>query len=202
MPSCRDVDVKVHALNDAMTKWGVAKHVDFVAAFLAQLAVESQELNVYVENLNYGAVGLMTTWPKRFPTLDFAKTYERQPQKIANYVYAGRLGNGDVASGDGWRYRGHGWIQCTGRTNIDRALRELNLPPDDPTPLLRPAGAAHSAAAYWARKPQLSALAQDLPGDDDVADFFSITRLINGGTIGVKQRFAYWETLKRVLRKS
>lgn len=198
-PACRAPAVVSEALNESMERFGIAADRDFVCAFLAQLAVESNQFNAVRENLNYSAAGLMRTWPTRFRTLAFAEQYHRQPEKIANYVYANRLGNGPVESGDGWRYRGVGWIQCTGRTNIERALAELGLPPGDPKPLESPRFAALSAGAYWSRKPQLNLLADDLPNDDDVADFFSITRLVNGGTIGLAERREFWERFKAVI---
>lgn len=198
-PNCRFPQTTADALNEAMERWGIAADVDYVRAFIAQLAVESGEFNRTVENLNYSAEGLMKTWPSRFPTLAFAQQYARQPEKIANFVYANRLGNGPPESGDGWKNRGVGWIQCTGATNINRVLRELGLPEGDPTPLQLPKWAAQSAGAYWARKPQLNALADDLPHDDDAADFFSISRLVNGGTIGLAERRAFWAKAKQVI---
>lgn len=199
-PGCRHPARVVAALNPAMAKYAVSKDRDFVCAFLAQLCVESNQFNATRENMNYSAEGLMKTWPKRFPTLEFAQQYARRPEKIANYVYANRLGNGPPESGDGWKYRGIGWIQCTGADNIRRALDELGLPLAKLHVLETPEGAAESAAAYWARKPQLNALADDLPEDDDVADFFSITRLVNGGIIGIKERRIYWDRAKGVIK--
>lgn len=195
-PACKYPDATVAALNDAMRTYSIATDRDFVCAFLAQLTCESNQFNATRENLNYSAEGLMKTWPARFPHLSVALSYAHQPEKIANFVYANRLGNGPPESGDGWRNRGVGWIQCTGATNVERALAELSLPPGDPTPLEAPRYAAASAAAFWARKPQLAALADDLPNDDDDADFFSITRLVNGGTIGLQQRRLFWERAK------
>lgn len=199
-PACRAPAVTAACLNEAMDRYGISADIDYVRAFIAQLAVESNQFNVTRENLNYSAEGLVKTWPTRFPTIEFATQYARQPEKIANYVYANRLGNGPPESGDGWKNRGVGWIQCTGATNINRALAELRLPAGDPTPLETPRWAALSAGAYWARKPQLNALADDLPHDDDVADFFSITRLVNGGTIGIKDRLMFWGRTKEVIK--
>jgi putative chitinase len=88
-----------------------------VAAFLAQCGHESGGWTVFEENLNYSAKGLMGIFKKYFPTEDIANQYARQPQKIANRVYANRMGNGDEASNDGWTYRGRGPIQLTGRSN-------------------------------------------------------------------------------------
>lgn len=199
LPGCRNPMMWAPLLNSAMARFGIAADRDFVCAFIAQVAVESAQLNTLIENLNYSAEGLMKTWPKRFPTLEFAQKYHRRPLDIANYVYANRLGNGDVASGDGWEYRGRGLIQTTGKDNTLRALAELGLPADQHTKLETPEYAALSAGAYWARKPQLSALADDLPTDNDVADFFSITRLVNGGLIGITERREFWERAKAVL---
>lgn len=195
VPFCTRPAEWIPELNAAMDRYGISADIDFVRAFIAQIAVESAELNTTVENLNYSAAGLLLTWPNRF-TPETAMRYARRPEAIANLVYANRLGNGDEASGDGWKNRGHGLIQCTGATNINRALTELGLPTGDPSPLRTPKYAALSAAAYWARKPQLNALADDLPHDDDVADFFSITRLVNGALIGIERRKMYWARTK------
>jgi len=99
-----------------------------MAAFLAQVAHESSELNVLAENLNYSAAGLRATWPKRFTSDAQARSYARQPERIANFVYTSRLGNGDEKSGDGWRFRGRGLLQLTGRSQYRAAGAELDLP--------------------------------------------------------------------------
>src|SRR5207237_1183036 len=93
-----------------------------------QCAHESQELNRLVENLYYSATALARTWPRRFPAVTEAEAYARQPERIANRVYADRLGNGDEDSGDGWRYRGRGIIQITGRGNYREVGAALVLP--------------------------------------------------------------------------
>lgn len=182
-----------------MKYYGIAADKDFVCAFLAQVGTESGELNRVAENLNYSAGGLLRTWPGRFPDLTFASTYEHNPQKIANYVYANRLGNGPESSGDGWFWRGRGLLQVTGKTNIQAALSRLAFPLMHPEMLESKRGAALSAGDFWKRNPAFNKLADDLPNDDDVADFFSITRLVNGGTNGIIQRRAFWEKLKVVL---
>lgn len=198
-PNCREPDVWAPPLNESMKYYGIAADKDFVAAFLAQVGTESGELNRTAENLNYSAGGLVRTWPKRFPDLAFASTYANNPQKIANYVYANRLGNGDEASGDGWFWRGRGLLQVTGKANIQLALSRLAFPLMRPEMLESKRGAALSAGDFWKRNPAFNKLADDLPNDDDVADFFSITRLVNGGTNGIIQRRAYWEKLKAIL---
>ena len=92
--------------------------VNRIAAFMSQCAHESNDFTVIKENLNYSASGLMRTWPSRFKSTNFANQYARQPEKIANYVYANRLGNGPESSGDGWRYSGKGLIQLYGFCRI------------------------------------------------------------------------------------
>lgn len=197
-PSCRYPDLTATCLNEAMQRFGIAADVDFVRAFIAQLAVESGQFNRTVENLNYDAAGLLRTWPKRFTPVTAAE-YARKPVQIANKVYADRLGNGNELSGDGWKYRGRGWIQVTGKDNTLRVLAEIGLPLTDYAQLEAPRFAALSAGAFWARKPQLNLLADDLPNDDDVADFFAISRMVNGGTIGIEERKMFWQRAKDVI---
>lgn len=199
MPICmRPAEWTIH-LNRTFDVYRINRDRDHVCVFLAQVAVESSELNRLVENMNYSAEGLLKTWPSRF-TPEKAQAYARQPERIANYVYANRLGNGDEASGDGWRHRGMGIIQTTGKDNQTRALKELGLQPHEFDKLRVPEYAALSAGAYWARKPQLALLADDLPNDDDDADFLSGTRIVNGGTIGLAERRRYWTRAKAVIK--
>lgn len=196
-PACTAPGEWALPLKTAMDQYSISADKDFIAAFLAQVGTESGELNHLVENLNYSAEALMRVWPKRFPTIETAQRYARQPVLIANYVYANRLGNGDEASGDGWRYRGRGLIQVTGKTNQQTALAGIGY--SYPETLESKPGAALSAAWFWHKNPAFNKLADDLPNDDDAADFFSITRLVNGGTIGLAQRKVYWERLKAAL---
>ncbi len=134
----------------------------------------------------------MSTWPKRFPTLADAQTYARQPEKIANRAYAGRLGNGDEQSGDGWQYRGRGIIQITGRGNYQEVGAALGLPLEaQPELLEQPDNAALSAGWFW-KSHLLNPLADHQTDDIDDADFVTITTKINGGTVGLADRRAYW----------
>ncbi|MGH7895659.1 MAG: glycoside hydrolase family 19 protein [Candidatus Binatia bacterium] len=185
-------------LNRAMAEFEIDNR-HRVAAFLAQIAHESGELRRVVENLNYSAYGLLRTWPARFPTLERARLYARDPERIADYVYAGRLGNGREASGDGWRYRGRGLIQVTGRGTYREAGTALRLPLEaHPERLASPIPAARSAGWYW-KSHLLNPLADDRSGDDDDEDFVVITRKINGGTTGLRERRAYWARARSVL---
>lgn len=164
-----------------------------ITAFLAQVGHESGGLVRLVENLNYSAPGLAATWPGRFTDTALATRLARNPEAIANYVYAGRMGNGDTASGDGWRYRGRGLIQVTGRANYAEAGKALMLPLiDEPQLLEQPGPAARSACWFWRTR-----------GCNELADadqFMQITRKINGGTHGHAERVALRDRILRALR--
>lgn len=163
-----------------------------IAAFLSQVGVESAGLTALVENLNYSAPGLLTTFPSYFDK-DTAVAYARQPEKIANRAYANRLGNGDEASGDGWLFRGRGLLQITGRNRYSACAEALDLELlGNPDLLLRPLNAAMSAAWYFA--------AYGCNPFADTGDVRSITRLINGGLNGYTQRLAYYDSAMKVLR--
>lgn len=162
------------------------------AAFIAQIGHESAQLTRLTENLNYSCAGLMKTWPMRFPTSVIAEQYERQPEKIANRVYANRMGNGDEASGDGWAYRGSGAIQLTGKENHLACALYFDLPLEAVGDWLRsPEGASLSAAWFW-KAHGCNELA-------DAGDQEAITRRINGGTLGMQERVALFNRATEVL---
>ncbi len=198
MPRC-DAEQWLDPLNAAMERFEINTPAR-MAAFLAQLAHESTETTCLTEGLTYSrAERLCKVWPKRFPTPASAAPYVKNPQKLANYVYAGRGGNGDEASGDGWRYRGRGLFQLTFKDNYRLAGEALNMPlVDDPDRVTTPAVAALTAAHYWQRL-GLNALADHQPGDDDVKDFEGISIRINGGCTGLTERKKYWATAQVVL---
>ena len=178
-------------LQSAMTEFAVnTPHRE--AAFLAQIAHESNELTIFLENLNYGAKGLMATWPKRFPDLGKAQQFERNPEKIANHVYANRIGNGDEASGDGWRFRGRGPIQITGRENYGKYGLRLSLDlVREPDKVATPVVGFRVAGLYW-KENGLNELA-------DALMFETITRRINGGLKGLEERLKYYTRAKAAL---
>ena len=162
-----------------------------LAAFIAQTAHESARYTRLIENLNYSAQGLMKTWPTRF-TPSIADEYARKPEAIANYVYGGRMGNGPEASGDGWRYRGRGMIQLTGRDNYRRCGLDLGMPFEaEPDIVAQPHYAAITAGWFWQ--------AHGLNGWADKGDFTRITRIINGGTHGLDDRVKIWRKALEVL---
>ncbi|WP_040064430.1 glycoside hydrolase family 19 protein [Pseudomonas batumici] len=193
MPNARaQAGVFVPALNTAMNDYQIVT-AQRVAAFLAQAGHESGQLQSVVENLNYGAQALVATWPSRF-TPDLAAQVARQPEQIANIVYASRMGNGDESSGDGWNYRGRGLIQITGRDNYLQC--SLGLFGDErllqqPELLEQPQWAAESAAWFWEQQ-GLNELA-------DADQFNSITRKINGGLNGLEDRLQLWARARAVL---
>ena len=198
MPRNKQPAAWIDVLNEALTRFEI-NTTGRIAAFLAQVAHESAELNRLLENLNYSAQGLCGTWPKRFPSLEFAQQFERNPELIANHVYASRMGNGDGASGDGWRYRGRGVIQLTGRGNYRAVGSAIGLPLEtNPDLLLAPGPAALAAGFFW-RSRGLNELADDRSDDDDDEDFVSITVRINGGRAGLADRRRYWERAQAVL---
>lgn len=159
------------------------------ACFLAQVAHESGGFNAVKENLNYGAKGLMGTFKKYFPDEETALAYERQPEKIANRVYANRMGNGDEESGDGFKYRGRGLIQLTGKNNYTAFATDMSMNLDEAVDYLETyEGACMSAAWFW-WKNNLNQLA-------DKEDMLNLTKKINGGTIGLEDRIHHFELAK------
>ena len=151
------------------------------AAFIGQAGHECGNFRIMEENLNYRAETLMKVWPRRFPNLDFAKQYERNPKKIANMVYANRMGNRDEASGDGFRFRGRGAFQTTGHSGYYHAGQALG---EDfvmnPDLVATPTYAALTAGFFWDTH-KLNQYA-------DSRDYKTMTKKINGGFIGLADR--------------
>jgi len=154
------------------------------AAFLAQCAHESGGFNAIQENLNYRAVTLRKVFPKYFPTDDIANQYANLPNKqeaIANRVYANRMGNGPETSGDGYRYCGRGLIQLTGKQNYSKFAESIDTPVEQVTEFLQTfEGCVQSAAWFWE--------ANNLNQYADSGDILTMTKRINGGTIGLEDR--------------
>jgi|694.fasta_scaffold42272_9 putative chitinase len=163
-----------------------------VAHFVAQCAHESNNFLFIQENLNYKAVSLRKTFPKYFPTDELAAQYALKPERIANRVYANRMGNGDEASGDGWRYCGRGLIQLTGKDNYTFFAGSLGIPVEEASEYLATfEGAAQSACFFWEQN-KLNRFA-------DANDVKGLTRAINGGFIGLEDRIRHTEHALHVL---
>lgn len=155
-----------------------------VAAFLGQTAHESGGYRAIRENLNYKAEGLMKIFGKYFPTMDLANQYAHNQEKIANRIYANRMGNGDEVSGEGFKYRGRGLIQLTGKSNYTRFAQSIDESVEDiPDFLETYEGAVQSACWFWETN-NLNALA-------DQMDIKKMTKIINGGYLGLDERIQH-----------
>lgn len=164
-----------------------------VQHFLAQISVESCQLSAVVENFNYSAKGLRTTFGKYFPTDAMAASYARQPQRIASRVYANRMGNGNEASGDGWKYRGRGIIQLTGKNNYTKYKEYCGYDVvSQPDLLAGNVGAMRSAMWFW-----WSSGCNALADKDDVV---AVTKRVNGGTNGLQERKAALDRAKKIIK--
>jgi putative chitinase len=160
------------------------------AAFIGQCAHESGNFKLLEENLHYSAASLMRVWPSRFPDLDVANQYANSPEKIANKVYGGRMGN--TEEGDGWKYHGRGLIQLTGKENYGNCGSGIGVDLlSDPNLLVTPEYAALSAGWFWNKK-SLNSLA-------DSGDIETMTKRINGGLIGLDDRKAKIAKAEQVL---
>ena len=157
-----------------------------VAAFIAQCAHESGNFRFLQENLNYKAESLTKTFKKYFPTLESAQPYAKKPKMIANKVYANRMGNGDEASGDGWRYLGRGLIQLTGKNNYTFFAASVGIEDMDECVeyLGTFEGAVQSACFFWETT--------KLNNEADAGDIKTMTRKINGGFIGLEDRIKHY----------
>jgi putative chitinase len=163
-----------------------------IAAFIAQCAHESGGFKFLRENLNYKAESLVKVFPKYFKDMATAQAYAKQPQKIANRVYANRMGNGDEASGDGWRFCGRGLIQLTGKDNYSWFAASIETPVEQVTEYLETfEGAAQSACWFWETN--------GLNKEADAGDIKTMTRKINGGFIGLEDRIKHYEHALHIL---
>lgn len=186
-----DIDRFIDPINDTLLRFDISTK-QRQAAFLAQIAHESNCLKNTEENLNYSAERLAAVWPRRFATdgkPNFtAEAIARQPERIANIVYANRMGNAE--SGDGWKYRGRGLKQITGRNNYTALTHYFKVDfVKNPDLVSGPLYAALSAGWFW--------YANDLNRFADVDDFKGLTKAINGGLIGYEDRVKFWELAKK-----
>ena len=166
-----------------------------IAAFIAQCSHESAGFTALKENLNYRAPTLRKIFPKYFPTDELANQYANMPNKqeaIANKVYANRMGNGDEASGDGFRYCGRGLIQLTGKDNYSWFAASISISVEEASEYLQTfEGAAQSACWFWENN--------NLNQWADKGDILTLTKRINGGTIGLEDRIKHYEHAKHIL---
>jgi putative chitinase len=186
--------VVIDSIPEVAAKFGINTPLR-VAHFLAQCGHESGGFRVTQENLNYSAKGLNGIFRKYFPTEAAATPYARQPQKIANKVYANRMANGSEASGDGYKFRGRGYIQLTGRDNYTQFGKAIGVDIPNNPDLVSSKYALASAAWFWSKN-GLNKLADNGATDTVVT---SITKRVNGGTIGLPDRIKHFKEYYHLL---
>ena len=191
IPKNKHVEHWHSALSQLLPDYGIDTE-QRIAAFVAQCAHESGEFTMIKENLNYRWESLRRTFPKYFPTDELAKQFAQKPEAIANKVYANRMGNGDEASGDGYRYSGRGLIQLTGKDNYFWFAESISISPEEASEYMATfEGASQSACWFW----ETNNLNQWADNDD----ILTLTKRINGGTIGLEDRIKHYEHAKHVL---
>lgn len=188
--TCKQSTTWYDLLNSELPKHGIVTK-EKIAAFLAQTGHESSEFNTLTENLNYSGDRLKVIFPKYFKDKDVSK-FHRNPEAIANVVYANRMGNGDQVSGDGYKFRGRGVLQVTGKSNYMKCSEFLfgsdDVLVNDPDMLMLPEHALGSALWFWKANNLLA-----------VNDFILLTKKINGGTIGLSHRQEIYQKALSVL---
>ena len=187
-------DAVIAQIPDTASKFNINTPLR-LAHFLAQCGHESGGFKVTSENLNYSAKGLMGIFKKYFPTEQLAESYQRQPQKIANKVYASRMDNGNEASGDGFKFRGRGYIQLTGRANYTAFGKAINEDIANNPDVVSGKYALLSAAWFWSKN-GLNNLADGGSTDTVVT---TITKRVNGGTIGLADRIKHFKEYYHLL---
>ena len=186
------IDDDVRVFNEWNERFGISTPLR-IAHFFAQLALESNQFRALEENLNYSADRLMVVFKKYFPTRALAEEYAHKPERIASRVYANRMGNGSEETKDGWKFRGRGYIQLTGRTNYlayeTSGFCNGRLT-DHPEWLVKSPGRMKSAMWYWFKSG-----CNQLADKDDIR---AITQRINGGVNGLSDRQYYYRRAKRI----
>ena len=181
----------VDPLNEAFQRFNISTN-NQKAMFIGQCSHESGNFRLLQENLNYKAATLMKLWPKRFPTLEVANAYAGNPKKIANMVYSNRMGNRDEASGDGYRFFGRGLVQLTGFSNYFHAGKALGVDFGlNPDLVATPKFAALTAGWFWST--------HNCNAPADALDYTKVTKIINGGTIGLDDRIKHITEALRVI---
>lgn len=193
-PACRNLGVWCRAVNQVLPGTEIDETPQRLAMFLAQCGHESSSFNTLREVLSYSTVArLRAVFPREFPADDIAQRYVMNPQGLGNFIYANRLGNGDVSTGDGFKYRGGGLLQLTGRGNyeaVGKAIgRDFILRPND---IIIETVAVQTSAYFWNMK--------DLNAAADAGDFDHTTRAINGKAMqGSAERRVLWQKLAEQL---
>ncbi len=192
-PTCMQCGPWVRIFNQMVDEFDLRPD-NRLAMWLAQCGYESNSFRNIRENMSYTAQRLTQVWPKEFPTLQAASKYERNPAGLANYIYAGKNGNGDEGTGDGLKFRGGGLIQLTGRANYSAVGKALNLRLDvAPQMIEQPIVSARSAGYFWKMN--------DLNAAADAGDFDYTTKRVNGSAmLGKDERKALWQKIVAVMK--
>lgn len=194
LSNCKKPDTWVPILNSILPKYNINLTINSLSQFIAQTGHESGHYNVLSENLNYSAERLIQIFPKRFPDINIAKQYERNPEKIASRVYANRLGNGPEESKDGWKFRGRGLIQITGKSNYEKCSQFIfkdNRLLDNPDLVSSdPIISVESACWFWVTN-NLNQFSDDVE---------KCTKIINGGTHGLEDRKKLFSIAKKEIQ--
>lgn len=181
----------IKSLSDAMEKFEINTHLRG-AHFLAQVKHESGNFNRVIENLNYSATALRSVFGKYFPDESTALHYERKPEMIANRVYSNRMGNGDEKSGDGFKYRGRGFIQLTGKSNYESFGKSIGENIVSNPDLIATSKYAALSAAWFFHKNGLNYISDK--GDSDLV-IQEVSKKINGGLNGISDRISNFKSI-------
>ena len=191
LPNNQHVEHWFEALSTVLPDYDIS-NVQRVASFLGETYVESAAYTAIQENLNYRAESLTKVWHSHFPTMEIANQYAHNPEAIANRAYASRMGNGDEASGDGWRFCGRGLIQITGRSNYQAFADSLSMDINDVPDFLQTfEGCVQSACWFWE--------ANNLNQYADAGAIDHESRIVNGGTLGLQERRAAYERALQII---
>ena len=196
IPSLSDENSEKYldGINQTLDKYDISSNSQ-IAMFLAQITHECGDFHEIVENLNYSAAGLIATWPSRFDA-NSASLFAHNPEHIANYVYANRMGNGGPETGDGWKYRGRGAIQITGSDEYHACAKGLGLDVDDLVEKLENDPVTIVMCAGWEWD------AYKLNDPADAGDIKTVTHRINGGYIGLDDRSSRYTVALEALNNS
>jgi putative chitinase len=185
----------IDQIPDTAARFGITTPLR-LAHFLSQASHESGGFRAFSENLNYNAKGLCAIFRKYFPSVTIAMQYERKPEKIANRVYSSRMGNGNEASGEGWKYRGRGALQTTGKSNYQDFANFMQMPEIMSNPDLVATRYALASAAFFFKKNSLWGICDQGSSDEVVK---RLTKRINGGQIGILDRIKHFKEFYHLL---
>ena len=171
----------IDQIPDTAARFGITTSLR-LAHFLSQTCHETGGFRLFTENLNYGSKGLLSIFTKYFKTIDKANAYQRNPEKIANLVYANRMGNGDEKSGDGWKYKGRGALQTTGKSNYEEFANFMKMPEIMSNPDLVATKFALASAGFFFKKNNLWSICDR---GSDKSTVISLRKRVNGGLIGI-----------------